>query len=418
MKYISEYKIFESMVDRKIQLLEDLALELKDAGLQVDIINGKDHHLLRDPRISIHTTQRYTNDLNRYIVMRVTDDNNVFNADLYYTDTMQDFIETLKSFGMNPRSMSGGNHFAIFKFNKWGGMTDSTYLKSIKESVTEDEMHNNIDYPIYEFFEDLKSMQWGYKPKDTSELKKWSDHFIGRGYFDKISKSVDSIFDSFDKVDLDYVGDRMLEVWDELPYEKEKRIYLAIAYGSYEKYDKDNYHKFNGLIHAGNKSDKKTNVIIHMIKDIIYPTIFIGTPSIPLRRTNDQIYVTDEKWNCENFNIDNYDIEPNKEYENGNIGRRDTTTIYPSDFNELKLYHVDKVIEMHRPCLVMDIGNNSNSHLTGKISLSKLEPLLDDVLETILPELDYEDIIWDKARGRRQFSDDEFYDYTLKILLN
>jgi hypothetical protein len=66
---------------------------------------------------------------------------------------MQDFIETLKSFGMNPRSMSGGNHFAIFKFNKWGGMTDSTYLKSIKESIIEDEIQN-IDDVLIELRDD------------------------------------------------------------------------------------------------------------------------------------------------------------------------------------------------------------------------------------------------------------------------
>jgi hypothetical protein len=295
------------------------------------------------------------------------------------------------------------------------------YLKTYNESKwgavgdTQDIQHH---YSIYDFFEDLKSMEWGHKAKNVSELKKWSEHFIGVGYFDKISKKVDSIFKSIDKIDLDYVGDRMLEVWDELPYGKERNIYLAVAYGNYEKYDDSNYSKFNGLMYTRNDNkDKKLNVIIHMIKDIIYPTLFIGYPSISIRKTDEQIHVTDEKWNCKNFNIDNYDIEVNKEYENGNSGRRNTTTIYPSDFNKLKLYHVDKVIEMHKPCLVMDIGGYSESHLTGKISLSKLEPLLDDVLETILPELDYEDIIWDKARGSRQFSDDEFYDYTLKILL-
>ena len=34
------------------------------------------------------------------------------------------------------------------------------------------------------------------------------------------------------------------------------------------------------------------------------------------------------------------------------------------------------------------------------------------------PDLDYEDVIWDKSRGSRKFdTSSDFYDYTLKIIL-
>ena len=129
MKHLKTYKIFESLVDKKIQLLKDLSIDLQDAGLQVEVINGAHSYLLRDPRITIHTGSRYTDDFKKFIIMRITDDDNKFNADLYFTDTIQDFIETLKSYGMNPRSMSGGNHFAVLKFDKHGHMTNSPIVR-------------------------------------------------------------------------------------------------------------------------------------------------------------------------------------------------------------------------------------------------------------------------------------------------
>jgi hypothetical protein len=442
MRYLKTYSIFESSLssgkfsEDMINDIKDILLELSDEDIDVSnikeinynppLVDGKIEAL----NIDIHSNSFFTWDDIKDAILRLEEylwrfgSGYRFDVEVTRDDDWMSLSRFIDVYG-GEEFTKPGISLLIYSEEDYNKL-EQDELEDLSESKwgavgdTQDIQHH---YSIYEFFEDLKSMQWGYKTKDTSDLKKWSEHFIGRGYFDKISKSVDSIFNSLSKVDLDYVGDRMLEVWDELPYEKDKKIYLAVAYGDYEKYDKDNYHKFNGLIHVGDKNDRnrKIDIIIHIIKDIIYPTIFIGSPSIPLRRTNDQIYVTDEEWNCKNFNIDNYDIEPNKEYENDDSGfnfrRRNTTTIYPSDFNKLKLYHADKVIEMHKPCLVMDIGGYSESHLTGKISLSKLEPLLDDVLETILPELDYEDIIWDKARGRRQFSDDEFYDYTLKILL-
>lgn len=154
MKYLKKYKLFESLVDKKIQLLKDLALELEDSGLQVEVINGLHSYLLRDPRVSIHTGSRYTDDYKKFIIMKVTDDNNKFNTDLYFTDTIQDFIETLKSYGMNPRGMSGGNHFAVFKFDKHGSMTNSPI---IRESNSNKEVLNNIE----EIFREISDL--GFK---------------------------------------------------------------------------------------------------------------------------------------------------------------------------------------------------------------------------------------------------------------
>jgi hypothetical protein len=54
------------------------------------------------------------------------------------------------------------------------------------------------------------------------------------------------------------------------------------------------------------------------------------------------------------------------------------------------------------------------------MNLLKLESDLDEVLPTILPTLDYEEVIFDVSRGNRGFDTEnyEVYDYTVKILLN
>jgi hypothetical protein len=285
------------------------------------------------------------------------------------------------------------------------------YLKTYNES-------SNTNYSIYDWFEDLKSMQWDKKPINKSELKKWSEHFIGSGWYDKISNLVDDIYNSFKSVDIDYIRDRMLEVWDELPLEKEKRVMFAVAYGDYKNFDNELDYKYNGLMPINNINDnsRKIDIIIHIIKEIIYPTMYIGSPSVWLRRTPEQEYVTDEIWNCENFNIDNYGISEGSEFSNGLSGRRSTTTIFKYELKEKKIYTPDKVIQMYKPCVWIEIGGY-DSHKTSKFKLSHIEPLLDDVLEIILPELNYEFIIWDKSRGKRRFEEDDFHDYTLKIIL-
>ena len=128
MKYLSTYKLFESKVDDKIQLLKDLAIELQDAGLEVEVTNG-----FGSGRYSSHLPE-YKN----YIFMSVKDINNKFSTDLFNTDIIDEFKETLKSYGMNPRGMSGGDNCVVVKFDKWGRMTDSPIRKESVHDTKEE----------------------------------------------------------------------------------------------------------------------------------------------------------------------------------------------------------------------------------------------------------------------------------------
>jgi hypothetical protein len=149
MKYLKTYKIFEAtLVDKKIQLLKDLALELQDIGLQVEVVNG-----------SAGTRFFAPGYLGKFIVMTVTDANGRFDTDLYNTEIIDDFKETLKSYGMNPRSMEGGRfrmnglirNFCVFKFDKHGHMTNSPI---IRESKSNREILDNIE-EIFREIEDI-----------------------------------------------------------------------------------------------------------------------------------------------------------------------------------------------------------------------------------------------------------------------
>jgi hypothetical protein len=280
---------------------------------------------------------------------------------------------------------------------------------------------SSSQYGIYDWFEDLKRFQWSQNQKSMvseSSLKKWSDQFIGEGYWEKIKDLVDKMFIAMSKVDTDYINDRMYDVYDEIPDGKENWTMCCVAYGDYENHDKPNNRKYNGLLSVPKpKEGDKLNIIISILKDIVNPTLTIGYPSYVIRQSDEQFYVTDKKWQCKNFNIDDYGIKDGFEYPSDN--RRGKGNVYSSDIDKKKKYSIDKILDMYKPCVTINIGGYGDSHLTGKMNLKKLESDIDEVLPAILPTLDYEEVIFDSSRGDRHFDDDsDVYDYTIKILLN
>ena len=280
---------------------------------------------------------------------------------------------------------------------------------------------SSTKYGIYDWFEDLKRYKWAQNQKSMvseSSLKKWSDQFIGEGYWEKIKDLVDKMFIAMSKVDTDYINDRMYDVYDEIPESKDKWTMCCVAYGDYENHDKPNNRKYNGLLSVPKpKESDKLNIIISILQDILNPTLRIGSyPSVFLRRDDDQYYVTDKKWNCANFDIDNYGFRSGDSFE---TSEGKNSVIHNSDIDKKKKYSVDKILDMYKPCVTINIGGYSDSHLTGKMNLKKLELDIDEILPSILPTLDYEEVIFDSSRGDRHFDDDtDINNYTIKILLN
>lgn len=301
-------------------------------------------------------------------------------------------------------------------------------MKYLKKYNIFESTDDTTKYGIYDWFEDLKRFQWARNQKSMvseSSLKKWSDHFIGEGYWEKVKDLVDKMFIAMSKVDTDYINDRMYDVYDEIPGSKENWTMCCVAYGGYENHDKPNNRKYNGLLSVRNpKEGDKLDIIIHILKEIVSPTLTIGYPSYVIRQSDEQFYVTDKKWQCKNFNIDDYGIQDGFEYKTDDLhylalDRRGKGNVYSSDIKKKKDYSIDKILDMHKPCVTINIGGHGDSHLTGKMNLKKLESDIDEVLPAILPTLDYEEVIFDSSRGDRHFDDDsDVYDYTIKILLN
>jgi hypothetical protein len=300
-------------------------------------------------------------------------------------------------------------------------MKSMKIIKKYNHFINEN-MNIGLDskYGIHDWIEDLKDFEWGRKP--IKDLEKWTNHFIGDGYYNKIKNHVDRLFTAINKVDVDSVEDRLLmDVFDNLPPEKVKWVSACIAYGNIENYNKEIQYKYNGLLTVRNRDEKDYfRVMVHIIKEIIYPTFYIGSyPSIMLRQSDESYYVTDKKWQCVNFNIDNFEelgIKVGAEFATDDSrGRKCIIGNY--DISKKKDYSVDKIIEMNAPCIVIEIGQGDN-YMKGKMNLVELENQFDEVLPSILPSLDYSDVIFDHARGTRQFDSTEIYDYTVKILLN
>lgn len=129
MKYLNTYKLFESLVDKKIQLLKDLALDLEDIGLEVDIINGSKKIWQSTIRMKNSHYIDISWDDNKYIIMLIVDDGNITKK-LYESDIISYFEETLRSFKMNYRKMSAGDKHVVYRFDKHGKMTDSPLIRN------------------------------------------------------------------------------------------------------------------------------------------------------------------------------------------------------------------------------------------------------------------------------------------------
>ncbi len=292
-------------------------------------------------------------------------------------------------------------------------------MRLIKKYDSFLESNHEDDYDIYEFFNDIKLKEWHKCDIPDSHFKWGIDHFIGEGWYDKIKSHVDKIWTALSKVDLEEINDRMVDVYDYIPLAKQRYNLLAVVYGRYDRYNDSNQTKYNGTMTVPNINDesRKMSIILHIAKEMIYPTLYVGgfKGCIEIRTSHESRLVTDKKWQCQNFNIDDY-----KEF--GIVGgakmlsdEGKMTTIYPSVIDDKKSYSTDNVLKMHQPAIYMSIGNND---YYGGINLKKLENNIDEVLETILPQLDYEDVLFDYAKGARKFDDNfEISDYTVRILL-
>jgi hypothetical protein len=279
--------------------------------------------------------------------------------------------------------------------------TYNLFLESFQKDTAV--MH---EFSIFDWFEDLKIDSW--TPKNVERHKIWCEHFIGEGWWNKINSHVDNIFEVLSEVNIKHINDAMLEVFDTIPEEKERNIYTAILYGDYEKIDDANNFKYNGTMPIMNLNDKarKSHILISILKEMVHPTLYYSRfkENAILRDTKESEYVTDEKWQCQNFDFEQFHkIGHLRDYE----------------FSKVQKYSPENVLSMYRPGVVINIGGwGSESRHTGEMYLDDLEEALDASIEVVESEVDYEEVIWPYTRGERHYDTSKpIYEYDLKILL-
>ncbi len=262
------------------------------------------------------------------------------------------------------------------------------------------------EYSIFDWFEDLKSDNWN--PSNIQRHKIWCEHFIGDGWWDKITSHVDRLFDILSDVNINHINDAMLDVFDTLPEQKERNIYTAVLYGDYEKINDSNNFKFNGTMPVMDLKNKnrKDYIIISILISIVHPTLYYSRfkEQASFRDDNESLYVTDKKWQCQNFDFEQFHkIGHLRDYE----------------FSKVQKYSPENVLSMYRPGIVINIGGwGSDSRYTGEMYLDDLEVALDAAIEVVESEVDYEEVMWPYTRGERHYDTSKpIYEYDLKILL-
>ncbi len=279
--------------------------------------------------------------------------------------------------------------------------TYNLFLESFQKDTAV--MH---EYSIFDWFEDLKRDNWIRKNIEGHKI--WTEHFIGEGWWDKINSHVDKIYEVLSEVNVKHIKDAMLEVFDTIPEGKERNIYTAILYGDYERINDSNDLKFNGTMPIMDLNDKnrKDWIILSILISMVHPTLYYSRfkENAMLRDTKESEYVTDEKWQCQNFDFEQF-------HKTGHL--RDY------EFSKVQKYSLENVLSMYRPGVVINIGGwGSDSIHTGKMYLDDLEAALDAAIEVVESEVDYEEVIWKYSRGERHYDTSKpIYDYDLKILL-
>lgn len=118
MKHILAFNEAKTIVQKKIDFLELLSVDLVDNGLYIKVTGAAD------------CFQGVCFD-SKYITMMILDEESQYlvdNENFYKSPIIQEFILKLKDVGMNYRSMGSGKDFVIIKFDKHGSMTKSQFI--------------------------------------------------------------------------------------------------------------------------------------------------------------------------------------------------------------------------------------------------------------------------------------------------
>lgn len=387
--------------------VKDILIELSDIGHSVDVeLEEPESHITKYLKLKVNI---------KFKKQIKADDalyNDLISLKLYVNSNgYKDFIfqyrdaQQVHKFYLHDDSRKMRND-DIHKSERWLHITSMNlvFLKEIGK-VTESKIKKfetfleskNEKYSIYQFFYDLN--KFTRNENKNLNFKLHCEHFIGPGSYNKISNYVDKLLSSINKVNLDDIELRLMDdVYDNINSDIKNSVSFGILNGDYYNYDLKYDEKYNSCSFYKNINSEKQNIICDIIREIIYPTLYFSMNK-ELRSTDDKEYVTEPKWNCENFDIKNY-IDDGESYY----------------MLKKSKYSVDRIINMHTPAIICELkGEYGRKHTY--MDLNKIESYIDNALECILPTIDYDNVIFDYSRYKRKFDETLFYDYTFKIIL-
>lgn len=276
-----------------------------------------------------------------------------------------------------------------------------TYNQFITESVD--------NFSIYDFLEWTKHNSWN-KSIDKSKLIQYTERFIGSGQWNIIDNYFSRLFKTLENVDIDYINDRLEDVFEEYPLHDMKYVIRSVAYGDVSKFDQSSNSRYNGMMSVKDTSEiNKLNIIVNFLNKLLHECLIMIdlTDTKKTRVTPDELYVTSDEWSLKNFKDQKLEIMNDQEV---------TQSWGYKKFLKLKEgFTIERCLDMFRPAIYISIG--SYKFMASKISHNKIRSQLEDILPSFLHDVEYDEIMWSMKAPQENESDIEIYDYDLKILL-
>jgi hypothetical protein len=149
MKYLKYNEARETLIDKKIIFLEDIAADMRDAGMDVKIFNGSDSSLFGTRRMWMASghVPGGTSNVSKYIYAIVMKSCNRANGleGPQETPEFKEFFERLKASGIGYRFMSVGETYAVPEAGGAGGATGYVVVGIDKRSrLSRQEIQNLI----------------------------------------------------------------------------------------------------------------------------------------------------------------------------------------------------------------------------------------------------------------------------------
>lgn len=268
-------------------------------------------------------------------------------------------------------------------------------------------LESKYEFSIYDYYDSLRNIRWSDQISEV-EFSRNVEHFIGKGQWNLINGHFQKIFDVLETVDIEYINDRLLDIFDEYPYHNVKYAVRSVAYGDFERYDEEPDRRYNGMMSVSKTdTNRKLDIICHFLKNLLNDTIWIRywSEKKPVRVSDEEKFVTSDEFSIKNFK--NLSFDP-KLGENWNLTK----------FLDFKSkFSVEKFLDMYRPSIFITIG----AEKVTKISHNKIKSEFSELLPSILSDLDYEEVIWPWRQKpnnvTKEDEDFDIYDFDLKIIL-